>query len=162
MKKILIIWNRFGIWVAGLTLLLMMSLTAIDVFSRYIFKNPITGVSDLTELMMVMIIFFALSDTTSSDGHITVEVVTSQLSKGKQKVLKASASFISGIGIGIVAWRIGVNAVYTFQFPESTPVLDISKAPFLVLSTLGCAMTSIALIVISYDTLKSLFDNRGI
>jgi TRAP-type C4-dicarboxylate transport system permease small subunit len=161
MKRVLSLWNHIGIWTSGIAMFLMMSLTATDVCGRYVFRNAIDGASELTELMMVIIIFLSLSDTSSSGGHIAVEVITSRLSPIKQQILKAVTSLLSGVAIGIVAWRTGVNALYTFKHPETMPVLDIPKAPFMALSAIGCAMASIALIAIFWDGLSQSIKKPG-
>jgi TRAP-type C4-dicarboxylate transport system permease small subunit len=153
MKKIIHLWNRVGIWISGITLFLLMLLTASDVCGRFLFKHAITGTNDLTGVMMVIIIFMALADTASTDGHIAVEVVTSQLSLRKSLLLKGITFFISGIVAAAMAWRLGANGLYTFKHVEVTSVLQIAKAPFISLSAVGCGMLAIALITIGYDSL---------
>jgi len=153
MRKIIHIWDRIGIWISGITLFLMMLLTTVDVFGRYVWTHAITGTNDLTELMMVIIIFLALSDTASAEGHIVVEVVTLNLSLRKRLILKCTTFFASGVVAAAMAWRLGANGLYTFKHVEITSVLEISKAPFISLSAIGCGMLAIALIAVSYDSL---------
>jgi TRAP-type C4-dicarboxylate transport system permease small subunit len=160
MRKIIHILNRIGVWISGITLCLMMILTVADVTGRYVFKHAINGASDLTELMRVVIIFFALSDTASAGGHIVVEFVTSQLSLKKRLILECITHFVSGILVAAMAWRLGVNGLYTFKHVEITPVLEISKAPFISLSAIGCGMLSIALIAVSYEKLMQLTEKK--
>ncbi len=155
MDKIILIWNRIGIWIAGITLFFMMLLTAVDVCARYLFNHAILGSHDITELMMVIIIFLALSDTASSGGHIRVEVVTSHLSLKTQQILKMVTSLPSGVVAGIFAWRLGANALDSFQHMEAMPVLQIPIAPFLALSAIGCGMLSVTLMVEFYVLIAS-------
>jgi TRAP-type C4-dicarboxylate transport system permease small subunit len=161
MRKIIHVWNRIGIWISGITLFLMMVLTATDVFARYVLNHALTGTNDLMELMMVIIIFLALSDTASAEGHIVVEVVTSQLSLPKRLILKCTTFFASGIVAAAMAWRLGANGLYTFKHVEITPVLEISKAPFISLSAIGCGMLAIALIAVGYDAITQLREKKG-
>jgi TRAP-type C4-dicarboxylate transport system permease small subunit len=150
MQRIIHTWNRIGIWIAGITLFLMMLLTAVDVCARYLFNHAILGSHDITELMMVIIIFMALSDTASSGGHICVEVVTSHLSAKVQQILKVVISLPCGVVAGIFAWRLGANAFESFQHMEAMPVLQIPIAPFLALSAIGCGMLSVTFMVEFY------------
>lgn len=153
MKKIIAYWNRIGIWVSGATMLAMMFLTALDVLGRYVFKHPISGTADLTEVMMVVIVFLALSDTASSGGHISVEVVTSHLSRRKQLLMKAVTLFFSSLISAVLAWRLGANALYTLNNPEFTDVLALPIAPFLCISALGCGMLAFAFLGVAGDSL---------
>lgn len=165
MKSFFNILNRLGLWTAGLALFLMMLLTAVDVFGRYVLGNAITGTNDMTELLMAVIVFLALSYTASSGGHISVEVVTAQLSTKKQYLLKSVTSALSGIVMAVVTWRMVKNAVDVFQQNERTMVLYIQKGPFVCIAAIGCGMLTLALILIFYEAVSGLLkssDDKGI
>ena len=153
MKKIIAYWNRIGIWISGTVMIAMMLLTSLDVLGRYVFKHPISGTADITEVMMVVIVFLALSDTASSGGHISVEVVTSQLSRRKQHFMKMVTLFFSGLISAVLAWRLGSNALYTLNNPEYTDVLALPIAPFLCISAAGCGMLAVAFVGVACDSL---------
>jgi TRAP-type C4-dicarboxylate transport system permease small subunit len=160
MRKVIHLWGRIGIWISGITLVLLMLLTAVDVFGRYVLNHPITGTYDLTQVIMVIIIFLALSDTASTRGHIVVEVVTSQLSLRKGLILECVTFFASGIVAAAMAWRLGANGLYAFKHEEMTSVLEISKAPFISLAAIGCGMLAIALIEVSYEALLQVLAKK--
>lgn len=144
MKKLFALWNCIGIWISGMTLIAMMLLTTMDVIGRYVFHHPISGTADLIEVMMVVIVFLALSDVASSGGHISVEILTLHLSQKKNLLLKTVMLTLSVLVSGVLAWQLGANAIYTFSHPEGTTVLYIPKAPFLVISSLGCGAVTLA------------------
>lgn len=131
----------------------MMFLTTLDVLGRYVFKHPISGTADLTEVMMIVIVFLALSDTATSGGHISVEVVTSQLSRRKQLLMKMVTLLFSGLISVVLAWRLGANALYTINNPEYTDVIGLPIAPFLCISAVGCGMLALAFVGVAIDNL---------
>ena len=82
MQKLSKILQTAGLWVnmAGLVALaFMMVLTVADVLMRYCFRSPLPGASELTELMLVIIVFFALADTHTVRGHVAVDLVVTRL-----------------------------------------------------------------------------------
>lgn len=68
-------------------LALMMFLTGTDVTLRYIFNRPIAGAYELTELMMVILVFWGLSYTQLEKGHVAIELVFSRLPKTAQAIV---------------------------------------------------------------------------
>ena len=75
-----VIIYRFGAF-GGIALLILGILLTVDVLSRAIRGHPITGVSELAQLMLVMIIFFTISYTQSIQGHVKMEAVISRMGK---------------------------------------------------------------------------------
>ena len=54
-------WLRGGIvFLGGMLLLVMMATTIVDVIGRYIFNSPLSGAGELTELILVSVIFMGL------------------------------------------------------------------------------------------------------
>ena len=127
-------------WIAGITLCLMMLLTAADVVCRYIFGRSIASAHDLIELMMVVVIFLGLSYTASVKGHVQVDLITSKLSKRTQSVLDSITSLLSVVVFATIAWRFGMNAWSSFTRGGATPTVEIPLSPFLFIACVGCAL----------------------
>ena len=53
------VFNSAGVGI----LMVMMSLTVVDVFLRFVFNKPIVGAYEMSEFMMVILVFFALAYT---------------------------------------------------------------------------------------------------
>ena len=73
----------------------MMALTVADVLMRYCFRAPIPGASELTELMLVIIVFFAVADTHSVKGHVAVDLVVSHLAPHTRAAIAFIVSCLS-------------------------------------------------------------------
>ena len=57
----------------------MMGLTAADVACRYIFNRPIIGVFELTEYLVLILIFSFIGYTQSQGGHVSVDLLLPRL-----------------------------------------------------------------------------------
>lgn len=154
LNKFMHFCNKGGIWLSGVTLFAMMVLTASDVCGRYLFKHPIYGVNDLTELLMVVIIFLGLSNTEASNGNIQVEFFTSRLTAKSQRRLKITTLLLSEMVALVLTWRLIANASYVIVYPENTLVLEIPKLPFIVIAAVGCGLLTLVLFVKILETMK--------
>jgi len=85
-------------------LFLLMLLTSADVLLRYLFNSPITGTFELTELTMIVTIFFALSYTASRGGHIRVELIVDRLNRRSQAVIDSVTSLFSLVIVSLIIW----------------------------------------------------------
>jgi len=56
-------------------LFMMMILTLLDVFGRYLFNSPIMGAYEITELMLVILIFAGIPLASANDEHIAVDLI---------------------------------------------------------------------------------------
>ncbi len=71
---------------AGLILCLML-ITAADVLLRYIFSKPIIGVSEVSEYLLVILVFLALAYAQFQGRHVNVTIITSRLPLRVQSTL---------------------------------------------------------------------------
>jgi TRAP-type C4-dicarboxylate transport system permease small subunit len=65
-------------WLAkagGYVLLCMMVLTICDVIGRYFFNSPVTGAYEITEVMMITVVFLFIGYTQAQKGHISIDFV---------------------------------------------------------------------------------------
>jgi TRAP-type C4-dicarboxylate transport system permease small subunit len=66
-------------YVGAAALFFMMSLTTLDVACRYLFTRPIIGVFELTEYLVLILIFSFLGYTQSQGGHVSVDLLLPKL-----------------------------------------------------------------------------------
>ena len=62
-------------YAAAFVLFGIMLLTTFDVAGRYLFHAPILGVFEVTEFMLVCVVFLSLAYTQSLKGHIEVDIL---------------------------------------------------------------------------------------
>ena len=67
--------------VASAILLAMMLLTVTDVVARYVFSRPLRGAFEITELMLLVLIFAGLPLVSFADEHAVMDFIDRLLSK---------------------------------------------------------------------------------
>jgi TRAP-type C4-dicarboxylate transport system permease small subunit len=126
-------------------IIVMMLLTAADVFMRYIFLKPIAGTTELTEYMMVCLIL-AMAWAALEGRHITVELVMKYLPKRVQAIVDA-ITFILCLGIYvIIVWHGYLSAEFARDYDVVSTVLEVPKYPFTLLFVVAFAILCLAII----------------
>ncbi len=73
-------------------LLIMMSITGMDVVARYVFNAPIAGAFELVEILMVVLVYMALPLAILSNAHVEVELWEPKSRRAKRFVLVLGAA----------------------------------------------------------------------
>lgn len=114
---------------AEVSLAAMALLTLVDVLGRYVFSFPVRGSVELTELLMVAVIFSGIPLATAAHAHVAVDLVTLALGPRARKVQTALAHTIAlgaSLLFGSVTWS---RAMAALEFQDQTTMLGIPLAP---------------------------------
>ncbi|WP_299818904.1 TRAP transporter small permease [uncultured Jannaschia sp.] len=127
---------------AGLCAILlaaMMALTVADVTGRYLLARPVTGATELTELLLVAVIFAGLPAVALDDGHVAVDLVTARLPDRVQPWRRAAISLVTVGLLAVVAWRLWLHAGQIAGYGAVTNALRLPVAPAARLAALATA-----------------------
>jgi TRAP-type C4-dicarboxylate transport system permease small subunit len=91
-------------------LALLMFLTAVDVFLRYVFNRPILGSMELTQAFMVISISFSIGYTAIVKEHVIVDLFVLRLPPRGRDIASCITTFISFVLFALIAWR-SVNQI---------------------------------------------------
>jgi TRAP-type C4-dicarboxylate transport system permease small subunit len=128
---------------AGLALLAIMLLTFLDVSGRKLLSQSITGSLELTELLMVVVIFGALPLVSLKGEHVVFDSLDAMLPAGFQRFQRALVNIVCAallLGLGYLMWNTGAEFAVT---GETTAQLKITKAPFIQGMGLLCSLTGL-------------------
>lgn len=74
---------------------LMVFVTIVDVLSRHLLKQPVPGVIELNEVLMIGIVFLGLGVAQQEQTHIRAELFVSRLSPKRKRILDIVGLFFS-------------------------------------------------------------------
>jgi TRAP-type C4-dicarboxylate transport system permease small subunit len=111
--------NGLAVIAGGITLMLMV-LTALDVFLRFLINRPILGTFELTESMMCGIVFCAVAYNTAKGGDIKSDFVVKRFSQKTQAIIDIITSLLSLGLISLISWQSIVLAKNTWRAGEKT------------------------------------------
>jgi TRAP-type C4-dicarboxylate transport system permease small subunit len=142
--------------VVCLVLFGMMILTALDVILRYLFNSPILGVLEITEFMMVVIVFFSLAYTQSAKKHVAVDFLVIRLSKRKQRIIDLISYMIYVLLLMVICWKSISKGLEIMETNEVSGTLSFPVFPFFFVVALGCAAMGVNLLRDMRNTVRQI------
>jgi TRAP-type C4-dicarboxylate transport system permease small subunit len=126
-------------------LLFMMFLTVADVILRYL-KMPIVGTYELVSFAGALVVGCALPQTSWQKTHVTVDIVTDKMPKGRLQVLQISTRAMAmGLFI-ILGWNVLDMAKTLYDTGESSMTLAIPLYPLAAALGLCCLAECLVLL----------------
>src|SRR5687768_13183846 len=120
----------------------MMSLTFVDVVARYVFNRPLRGAFEITELLLLVLIFAGLPLVSHADEHVTMDFIDRLL--GRRRDLWRRA--VQGVGAAIMfllTWLVWIKANRISAYGDATDVLRILYGPFVYFMALMIALAGL-------------------
>ena len=139
-----------GVWLdralgaaAAVLLFCLMALTTADVIGRYIFNWPLRGAFELTELMLLTLIFAGLPLASRADEHVTLDFIDMLFGDNGRLLLRRLVDLICGLLFLGLAWRVWIKAGKIAGYGDTTEVLRIPVGPFVYFMAVMVAITGI-------------------
>jgi TRAP-type transport system small permease protein len=129
--------------VAAAILFAMMILTTIDVIARYVFSRPVRGAFEVTELMLVVLIFAGLPLVAFSDEHAVMDFVDRLLGAGGQRRLDRLVQVLNAAFMFLLAWLTWLKADRIWGYRDATDVLRIVYGPFVYFMAVSLALAGL-------------------
>src|SRR5258708_21090982 len=108
----------------------MMALTFVDVVARYLFNRPIRGAFEVTELMLLVLIFAGLPLVSHGDEHVTMDFIDRMLPPRAVTVLIRTVHAIVAALFFFLTWQMLIKAGRIAGYGDTTDVLRIAVGPF--------------------------------
>lgn len=139
--------NRLFEWVCGalaaLALFCIMTLTFFDVGGRKLASASIPGSLELTELLMVVVIFAALPLVSIRREHVVFDSFDHLLSPSLRRVQALLVNLVCGALLLCLAYLMWRTAGEFVQSGETTAQLKLLKAPFIYGMSVLCALSGL-------------------
>ncbi len=128
------VWERradaaLGI-AASAILFCMMTLTFVDVVLRYVFNRPLRGGFEVTELMLLVLIFAGLPLVTHANEHVTMDLIDRWLSPRVRDALRRVMEALGAALMFTLTWLMWIKAQRIAGYGDTTDVLRILVGPF--------------------------------
>lgn len=138
---------KFVSWIAWGVLFFMMFLTVSDVFMRKVFNHSILGTVELTQFMLLILIFFSLAQTELMDGHVKVDLIVSRFGERVQSFFDLITQFSCFLLSGLMTWSTILYAERMRASGEVSQDLWLPVYPFVYVVAVGWGLLGIALII---------------
>ena len=146
---------------AGAALFAIMALTFFDVLGRKIIDRSITGSLEMTELLMVIVIFAALPLVSLRGEHVLFDSMDTHFPPHALRLQKAIVNLVMAVmllALGYLMWRTGGEFA---QSGETTAQLKLSKAPFIYGMAVLCAISGVIHLALMVRPPPELAEGEG-
>jgi TRAP-type C4-dicarboxylate transport system permease small subunit len=128
---------------SGIALFAIMALTFFDVLGRKFAEHSITGSLEITELLMVVVIFGALPLVSRRGEHVEFDSLDPYLPAWLRRAQAVLVNLLCAavlLGLAVLMWRTGGQFLET---GETTAQLQLLKAPFIYGMAVLCGLTGL-------------------
>ena len=147
---------------ASIVLFVIMWLTVVDVVLRY--NNiSITGLFEVIEVLMGILVFAGVPIITAKDGHVAVTILDTFVGRRLRLVQKISVNLICLTVLSIFAWLLWVKADGLAGYNDVTLFARIPLAPvcyFMSVMTFISIPIQFAMVFLSDERLEELKSSR--
>ena len=142
--------QRAQLRLASVALVVLMMVTVIDVFLRYLFNAPIRGSYDIVECMLLIFVFHGMAAAFFGRRNITIDIIDSFVAARAVTVLIRLADVLSILVLLLIFWAMINPAMQIYQYGDVK--LD-SKIPIYwmwIAAFLGLAGTVLAAVIVLF------------
>jgi TRAP-type C4-dicarboxylate transport system permease small subunit len=128
---------------ASAVLFAMMVLTFVDVVARYVFSRPVRGAFEVTELLLLALIFAGLPLVSYADEHATMDFIDRTLGPRGQRTLLAAVHVVCAAMLFLLTWLVWLKADRIWAYRDATDVLRIVYGPFVYFMAVMIGVTGV-------------------
>lgn len=128
---------------AALALFAIMALTLVDVLGRKLFSHSVPGSLELTELLMVVVIFAGLPLVALRNEHVVFDSLDAWIPAGVLRVQQAVVEVLSAAALAGTAWLLWHKAGELMSYGDVTAQLKIPQGWFVYGMSALCVLTAV-------------------
>jgi TRAP-type C4-dicarboxylate transport system permease small subunit len=120
----------------------IMALTLVDVSGRKLLSASVPGSLEVTELLMVVVIFAGLPLVSLHGEHVVFDSLDPWLPAGFKRVQQAVVDLLCAAALAGIAWVMWAKAGQMAEYGDTTAQLKLALAPFVRVMSVLCAVTA--------------------
>lgn len=129
----------FGMNVIALVVLfLMIVVSFIDVFMRYVVRNSIVGMKEYTEVMLFVLVGMCVAYTLAKGKHIVVTLVIDKMNEKMRAAVKLVSTLLTAVFLAILSYSsVSLAGMYVQSKTAHGAIMQIVMWPLVILVTAG-------------------------
>ncbi len=137
--------------IAALALFAIMALTLVDVSGRKLVSTSLPGALELTELLMVAVIFAGLPLVSLQGEHVVFDSLDRVLPAWLRRVQQVLVELLCAAALAGLAWLMWVKAGQMADFGDTTAQLKLPLPPFVRIMSVLCAATAAMHVLLIFE-----------
>lgn len=128
---------------AALALFAIMALTLVDVAGRKLLSQSVTGSLEVTEILMVVVIFAALPLVSLRGEHVVFDSLDHLMPAWLRRLQQGLVDLACAAALGGLAWLMWDKARQMASYGDTTAQLQLPMGPFVGLMAVLCGLTAL-------------------
>jgi TRAP-type C4-dicarboxylate transport system permease small subunit len=129
--------------VSAIILLILVMITCVDVVGRYFLNMPLNGAFEMTEVLLVALVFSALPLATERREHVEVDLLATIFSQNINRLLIAFGGLFTAAVLLTFSWRLTIHAMKAAEDGAVTNALEIPLASIGYFAAVACFISAI-------------------
>ena len=135
--------------ILGVLLVALTVVTIIDVVGRYFFAQPLAGGKELTELLVMGVVFAGLPAITLDDGHVTADLFTQSFSPRAKDIQLFFARLLSAVALLIGGWQLWAHGARIASYGQTTLYLKFPLGPVAYAASIICIVSGLTVLLMA-------------
>jgi TRAP-type C4-dicarboxylate transport system permease small subunit len=127
------------LWLAACALVLMMMVTVVDVFMRYLFNRPVRGSYDLVEATLVVFVFHGISTAFLQRSNIVIDLIDTFAPSRLVVALVRISDVLSIVAVSFFTYAMIGPALQALSYGDRKLELDMPIYVLWVIALSGMA-----------------------
>ncbi len=127
---------------AALALFGIMALTLVDVSGRKLLSTSVTGSLEVTELLLVVVIFAGLPLVSLQSEHVVFDSLDPLIPAWLRRVQQSLVDLLCAAALLGVAWLMWTKGSQMMEYGDLTAQLKLPLGPFVWVMSVLCAVTA--------------------
>lgn len=133
--------NGFAV-IGGIGLFALMGVTVVAVIWRYVLRDPIFGIGDLSSMSLAVVVAAGVAYGAVHGVHISVNILTAVAGRRATRYTDLAVRGLSVLICGYAAWALAKKGSCGLPCGAVTQNLNISHVPFYYLISGGMALVT--------------------
>lgn len=139
---------------AAVALFAIMALTLVDVSGRKLLSASVPGSLELTELLMVAVIFAGLPLVSMQGEHVVFDSLDRWVPASLRRVQHALVDLLCAALLLGLAWVMWVKGGQMLEYGDTTAQLKLPVGPFVYLMSVLCAVTALVHAALAFSPVQ--------
>ena len=135
-------------WIGAVALIILVLVTFANVIARYVLRKPLMGAVEISQLFLVVTVFFGVAYTEVRKQHVTFDEVVAFFPRRLRAITIGAMYFLVGAYALVMSWQETLLAIsYMVPAIRVTDVLKIPIAPAMFVIAIGSLLWGMELML---------------
>ncbi|HPL66932.1 MAG TPA: TRAP transporter small permease [Smithellaceae bacterium] len=150
-----------ALFVCGLSIAIMVVYGFLDVSARNILNQPLYGAYEISEILLVVVVFLSLAACETEGRHMRVDFVFAYISQSLRRVIDIAAYLCGIVVCGLMIFYSARTALNSWRIDEhSEGIIAFPIYPSKIVIVIGLILLAIELLVGLIDALMKFKANQ--